>query len=165
MSSVFFGAELAAVFAGRFELRDLDHQVFPLREELVQRRIDHPDGDRRAVHRLEDPVEVVALERQQLVERLAPVGLVVGQDHALDDRNATLAEEHVLGAAQTDAARAKGVGELGLIGQIGVRANAERPDLVGPGEDLGEALVDVGVLGLHRAGDDLEDLAGLRLAT
>ena len=33
------------------------------------------------VHRLEHAVEVVALQRQQLVERLAPVGLVVGQNH------------------------------------------------------------------------------------
>ena len=85
------------------------------------------DGHGRAVHRLEHAVEVVALQRQQLVERRAAIGFVVGQDHPLHDRDAALAEEHVLGAAQADAARAEGVGELGLIRQVRVGADAERP--------------------------------------
>ena len=93
-------------------LRDLDHQLFALRQELVQRRIDGADRDRLAVHRLEHAVEVLALQRQQLVERRAAIGLVVGEDHPLHDRDAPLAEEHVLGAAQADAARAERVGEL-----------------------------------------------------
>ena len=153
--------ELAAALAARFELGDLDHQVFALGQELVQRRIDRPDRHRRAVHRLEHAVEVVALERQQLVERLAAIGFVVGQDHLLDDRDAAFAEEHVLGAAQADAARAERVGELGLIRQVGVGADAERPHLVGPVRICVEALVDVRLLRLHLAGDDLQDLARL----
>ena len=98
----------------------------------MQRRVDGADGDRRAVHRLEHAVEVLALHRQQLGERGATVRLVVRQDHALHDRNAALAEEHVLGAAQADAARAELVGELGLIGLVGVGAHAKPPELVGP---------------------------------
>ena len=98
------------------------------------------------VHRLEDAVEVVALQRQQLVERLAAIGLVVGQDHPLHDRDAALAEEHVLGAAQADAARAERVGELRLIRQIGVRADAQPPELVGPRQQLLEPLIDVRLL-------------------
>ena len=85
-----------------------------------------------AVHRLEHAVEVVALQRQQLVERLPAIGFVVGEDHPLHDRDAALAEEHVLGAAQPDAARAERVGELGLIRQVGVGADAQRAELVGP---------------------------------
>ena len=77
-----------------------------------------------AVHRLEHAVEVLALQRQQLVQRLAAIGFVVGENHPLHDRDAPLAEEHVLGAAQADAAGAERVGELRLIRQIGVGAHA-----------------------------------------
>ena len=153
--------ELVAALVARFHLGDVDHQVFTLGQELVQRRIDRPDRHRAAVHRLEHAVEVVALQRQQLVERLAAVGFVVGQDHLLDDRDAAFAEEHVLGAAQADAARAERVGELGLVRLIGVGADVERPLLVRPRQDLLEAAVDVRRLGLHLAGDDLQDLARL----
>ena len=92
------------------------HQVFALRQELVQRRIDRPDRDRLAVHLLEHAVEVGALQRQQLFQRRPAILLVVGQDHLLDDGNAAFAEEHVLGAAQADAARAEVVGDRRLIG-------------------------------------------------
>ena len=98
----------------------------------MERRIDGADGDRLAVHRLEHAVEVGALQRQQLVQRRAAIRLVVGEDHLLHLLDAALAEEHVLGAAQPDAARAERVGELRLVGQVGVGADAERPLLVGP---------------------------------
>ena len=114
-----------------------------------------------ALHRLEHAVEVGALQRQQLVQRGPAIGLVVGQDHPLHLLDAALAEEHVLGAAQPDAARAERVGELGLVRQIGVGADAERPLLVGPREQLAEALVDVRLLGLHLAREHLQDLARL----
>ena len=130
------------VAAGRLEPRDLHHQLLALRQELVQRRVDGADGDRLAVHRLEDAVEILALQRQQLVERRAAIGLVVGEDHPLHDRDAALAEEHVLGAAQADAAGAEGVRELRLVGQVGVGADAEPAELVGPGEQLIEPLED-----------------------
>ena len=97
----------------------------------MQRRIDGADRDRRALHRLEHAVEVLALHRQQLVERRAAIGLVVGEDHALHDRDAALAEEHVLGAAQADAAGAERVGELRLVRLIGIGAHAEPAELVG----------------------------------
>ena len=154
--------ELALVAVGHFELGDLHHQVFALRQELVQRRIDRADGDRLSLHRLEHAVEVGALHRQQLEHRLLPIGHVVGQDHALHDRQAILAEEHVLGAAQPDAARAERVRQLGLIGKIRVRADAQAADLVGPLQQLAEALVDVRLLRIELAVDDLENLARLR---
>ena len=74
----------------------------------------------------------LALQRQQLVQRGAAIGLVVGEDHPLHDRDAAFAEEHVLGAAQADAARAEVVGQLRLIGQVGVGAHAQTAELVGP---------------------------------
>ena len=138
---------------GRFEPGDLDHQILPLREELVERRIDRADGHRRSPHRLEDAVEVLALQRQQLVERLAAIALVVGEDHPLHDRDASFAEEHVLGTAQPDAPRAERVGDLRLIRQVGVGADAEPAQLVGPRQQALEPLVDVGLLRLQRAVD------------
>ena len=49
--------------------RDLDRQLGEVGQELVQRRVDQPDRDRQAVHRLEDLDEVLALQRQQRLER------------------------------------------------------------------------------------------------
>ena len=97
--------ELLAFLAGRLQPRDVDHEILPLGQELVQRRIDRADGHRFAAHALEDAVEVVTLQRQQLVQGLAPVGFVVGQDHLLDDRNATFAEENVLDRTEISQAR------------------------------------------------------------
>ena len=151
--------QLGGVAARGLELRDLDHQVFALRQELVQRRIDRADGDRLAVHGLEHAVEVAALQRQQLGQRGPAVLLVVGEDHALHLLDAALAEEHVLGAAQPDAAGAERVRQLGLVRLVGVGADAERADLVGPAEQRREAPVDVRLLRLHLAGEHLEDLA------
>ena len=42
-------------------------------QELVQRRVEQADRDRQARHLLEQPLEVLLLERQQLRERGAPV--------------------------------------------------------------------------------------------
>ena len=109
----------------------------------MERRIDGPNGDRATVHALEDAVEIFALQRQQFVERLAAVGFVVGEDHPLHDRDASFAEEHVLGPAQTDAARPELVGELRLIGLIGIGAHAHPAELVGPRQQLLEPLIEV----------------------
>ena len=47
-----------------------------VRQELVQRRVEQPDGDRQVAHDAEQLVEVVALERQQPRQRRAAAGLV-----------------------------------------------------------------------------------------
>ena len=75
------------------------------RQELVQRRVEQADRHRQPGHRLEDPLEVALLDRQQLVERRPPAVLVLGQDHLAHDREALLGHEHVLGAAEADALR------------------------------------------------------------
>ena len=45
--------------------RDPDRQLGEVGQELVQRRVEQPDRHRQPVHRLEDAVEVLALQRQQ----------------------------------------------------------------------------------------------------
>ena len=61
----------------------------------------------------------------------------VGQDHPPHDRQAVLAEEHVLGAAQADALGAElaGVGGVGAVVGVGPHGELALADLVGPAED------------------------------
>ena len=56
-------------------------QLEAVGQELVQRRVEQADRHRQALHRLEHALEVRLLEREQLVERGAAPGLVVGHDH------------------------------------------------------------------------------------
>ena len=73
--------------------------------------------------------------------------LVVGEDHLPHgDDPLVLAEEHVLGAAQADAFGAELAGLDGVGGRVGVGADLQLADLVGPGHQRGE------VAG-HRRGD------------
>ena len=120
---------LALLAAGLGD-RDAHGQLGDVGQELVQRRIEQPDGDRQPVHRLEDADEVLALQRQQLLQlgRLLLVG--VGQDQPLDQL-APLAEEHVLGAAQPDALRAEAAGARGILRVVGVRAHRHAARAVG----------------------------------
>ena len=46
-------------------------QVLRIREELVERRVEQADGHRQPPHLLEQALEVLLLERQQVVERRA----------------------------------------------------------------------------------------------
>ena len=85
----------------------------------MQRGIEQADGHGQAVHRLEDSLEVVTLERQQLTQRRLALGVLLGEDQALDVLLA-LAEEHVLGPAQPDALSAHPPGAGGVLGVVGV---------------------------------------------
>ncbi len=83
-----------------------------------------PDGDRQAVHRLEDLHEVAPLQRlKRRPARPACPSSVVGQDQMLDQL-APLAKEHVLGTGQADA----------LGPEAGTARPAVRP-VVGVGPD------------------------------
>ncbi len=113
----------------------------------MQRRVDQADRDRLALHRLEDAVEVLSLERQQTVQGGAPVQGGLGKDHPLHDRQSVLAKEHVLGPTQPDPPGAECVGRFGLVGQVGIRPDAELTSLVRPGEELRETLIDIGPFG------------------
>ena len=79
---------------------DLHHQVFALRQELVQRRIERADRDREAVHRLEHADEIGALHRQQLLERRAAIFLVVGENHGLHVRHAIFSPKNMCSVRQ-----------------------------------------------------------------
>ena len=125
---------------------DLDRELGVVGQELVQRRVDQPDRDRQPVHRLEDPAEVVALQRQQRRQRGLLTGLVLGDDEVLHEL-APLAEEHVLGPAQADALGAEPAGPRRVLGGVGVGAHPESAYVVGvlhhPVDGLHEVLVDM----------------------
>ena len=117
-----------------------------LREELVQRRVEQPDRHRQAAHRVEQALEVLLLERQQLVERLAAVLLGLGHDHRPHLGLAVGGHEHVLGAAQADPLGAELARLGGVLGRVGVGAHAERAQLVGPAQHGLEVLRYLGLL-------------------
>ena len=144
---------------------------FGLRHELVQRRVQQPNGYRQAVHRFQRGLDVAFDERLQLVDRLVPFLVVVGMDHLPQHEQGLLGArsvEHVLGAEQSDALGAEFAGDFGVLGCVGVGPHAHRPPLVGQLHEFLEAGVLGGVHHLHLAGVNLslgaverEHVAGL----
>ena len=119
----------------------------------MQRRVEQADGHRQAVHRLEEALEVALLQRQQLVEGGAtvPIG---GQDRPDHLRAAVGAEEHVLGPAQADPLGAELARPARVLGSVGVRADVQPAQLVGPGEHGPEVLAHLGIDEQHVVGGD-----------
>jgi hypothetical protein len=153
--------------------RHADRQFGDVGEELVQRRVQQADGDRQAVHRLEQLDEVPLLEREEFLQGFLPLGLRVGQDQAFD-QFAAVAEEHVLGAAQADPLGAEAAGPQRVLGVVGVGPHPQPALAVGEGHDAVHGLDQfVGVLGarvhpalevLHDRGRHDRDLAQVDLA-
>ena len=88
------------------------------------------------------PIEVLALEGQQLGQVLLALLGGLGHDHVLHVRQPFLLHEHVLGAAEADALGAELPGLAGILGRVGVGAHPQTADLVGPAEHGVDVLVD-----------------------
>ena len=131
--------------------------VLGARQELVQRRVEQPDRHRQTVHDPEELDEIPALHRQQLGERGAAAGFVVGEDHFAHRENAVGVEKHVLGAAEPDALGSEGARGLGVARRFRVGAHAEPPRLVGPAHQPRKA---AGHLGLDSRDFSRHHLAG-----
>jgi hypothetical protein len=141
------------------QMRDLQLELGGGGQELVHRRVEQAHGHRQALHGLEDALEVVALDRQQAVERrLALLGRL-GEDHLLHDGQAVGAVEHALGAAQADAHGAEGAGAGGVLRRVGVGHHLQAGDLVGPLQQDGHFLRDLGLHRRHLAGVDVAGAA------
>ena len=143
--------------AAQARLGDPLHELVAIGQELVQRRIQQPDRDRQPRHRLEEPLEVRLLQRQQLVERGPPAGLVLGHDHALHLGQAVRGHEHVLGPAEPDALGAELARPARVLRRVRVGAHAQRAQLVAPAEHGLEARVHAG---RHQRHVVERDLAG-----
>ena len=82
---------------------------------------------------VEQAGEILALHGQQLQQRLAAGLFVARQNHGLHVLDAVFGEEHVLGAAESDAFGAELAGHLGVARDVGIGAHAElAAELVGP---------------------------------
>ncbi len=80
----------------------------------------------------EQLTEILALERQQFLERRAAARLVARHDHLPNCADARGIEEHVLGAAKADAFSAELARGFGVQRSFGVGAHAEPAQAVRP---------------------------------
>src|SRR6516225_1967599 len=102
----------------------------------MQWRIDGANRDRISIHSAEDANEVIALHGQQLLQCVAAVFLVVGENHRAHVRQSIFAEEHVLGAAQANTFRTKGTRLQCIAGNVGARSHPESTEGLGPAHNL-----------------------------
>ncbi|MBB3949694.1 hypothetical protein GGQ76_000962 [Aureimonas jatrophae] len=104
-------------------LRRIRNLLLALRQELVQRRIQKSDHDRKARHDLEQFDEVGSLDRQQTIESGATPFFVAGHDHLAHDSDALAFEEHMLRSAQSDSLGPEGSSGSRFRRGLGVRPN------------------------------------------
>ena len=123
---------------GAKRLRDFGNLGLAMRQEFMQRRVEQTDGDRQPLHDLEQLGEVAALHRQDLGERRAARLLRIGEDHLAHREDAVGIEEHVFGAAQSDALGAELQSGARIRRRVGIGAHAELAHLVGPGHQRAE---------------------------
>src|SRR5690606_11742511 len=88
-------------------------------QELVQWRVEQPDGDRMALHRAEYRLEVTPLHRQQAGKRALTLLLRRRKDHLAHCHQPLAVEEHVLGTAQSDALGAEVAAAMGIRRSVG----------------------------------------------
>ncbi len=104
----------------------------------MQRRIEQPDRHRQALHDLEQLDEIGALHRQQFGQRGTTGLFVLGENHLTHGADPGFLEEHVLGAAQPDALAAELDRGARVVGGVGVDANAELAEGIGPAHQRAE---------------------------
>ena len=111
----------------------LDGQLLDVGEELVERGVEQPDGDRQIVHGLEDVLEIGPLDDPQSLECLLLLCRGGSQDHPAHDGKTVLGQEHVLGPAQADSlgSMAAGVGRVRTVVGVGPNTEVPGPDVVG----------------------------------
>ena len=125
--------------------------------ELVERRIQEPDGDGSAFERFVESLEVALLHGQELGESFLSLLDGVGDDHLAHRHDPVGLEEHMLGAAEADAFRAEFARLTGVLGGVGVGPDLKCAVLIRPRHDPAEIARDGSVDG----GDSLAvDLAG-----
>jgi hypothetical protein len=93
-------------------------------------------------HSLEQSLEVLALQRQQLLKRGPAVLCRRGEDHRLHLRLAVRRHKHVLRPAQADAFRAELTCAASVLGCVRIGSNPEPAQLVSPAQDGVEILVE-----------------------
>src|SRR6185369_15047672 len=103
-----------------------------LGEELVQWRVEEPDGYGQSLHLPEDAEEIPFLHRQDLGKSLQSSFQVFRQDHFAYGSDPVRIEEHMFGTAEADAFGAEFTGDPGIVRGVGIRTDLHRPDAVNP---------------------------------
>jgi hypothetical protein len=119
----------------------------------MQRRIQRADNHRVSVHGFKETRKILALHGQKLLQSLGAAFWIFGQNHGLHVRDAIGREEHVLGAAQSDAFSAERARGFSIAWNIGIGSDAEvSAEFVGPSHELDEdGRVRIRVLGFGLA--------------
>ena len=134
---------------------DLGDVLFLRRQELVQRGIQEADGHRTALELAVHGLEVALLIRQDLGQSFLAGLDRLGDDHLAHGLDTGGLEEHVLRAAQADAFGAELHSLRGVAGVIGVRADAQNAEAVGPLHEAVKVAADGGLDGLDGAAVDV----------
>ena len=148
-------------------LGDFGEVFVGIGQKFMERRIEQANGHGQPGHDAEHVDEIVTLHGQQLLQRRAAGGFVVGEDHLAHGGDAPGLEKHMLGTAQADALGAEIPRCLGVLRGVGVGAHAHASGVVGPAHEglkiVGQFRLDHRRLALHhRAGAAVygDDIAG-----
>ena len=101
----------------------------------------------------ENGFEVLLLHRQKFRQGAPAARFVVGENHLAHRLNAITLKKHMLGAAKTNPFTTKCLGNLGLVGLVGIGAHAQGAHFIGPTHQFGESLIDPGFSYLQRFGN------------
>ena len=125
--------------------------------ELMERRVEEADGDGSALEGFVKRFEVALLHGQKFGKRLFALLDGVGDYHLTHRHDSVGLEEHMFGAAQTDAFRAESARLTGVSRGVGVGPDMERTVLVRPFHDSAEI---TGKFGFDGGQFAREDFAG-----
>ena len=107
--------------------------AFLMRQKFVQRRVKQADRNRQPSHHFKNRCKILALFRQQFVERNTAPLFIVSQYHLAHGSDAACVKEHMLRPAQANALRAEIARGLRIGRRFGVGADLHpaariRPD-------------------------------------
>ena len=140
-------------------LSQLHDILFLGRNKLMQRRIQETDRDRRSLKSLIQLLEVVLLNRKDLLQSFFSLFNRIGDDHLTECFDTVLLKEHMLCSAQTDSLCAELMCSLCVSRSVSVGADLQSAILVCPAHDAAEL---AGDLSFSRGEDAfLEDLAAI----
>ena len=134
----FFFFDQSGVAVGASQRGDFHEEIFFVGEEFMERGIQETDGNGEPGHDFQDAVEIAFLHGKQFGKGGFAAFHGFGHDHFLHGGKTVDFHEHMLGSGETDAVSAEIAGFLSIDGVIGVGADIESADFVGPAEEFFE---------------------------
>ena len=129
----------------------------------MQRWIQKTNRRWQPIERLENADEILALIREQFLERVDTRRFVLGENHLTHRVDPVAFEKHVFGAAKADPLRTESDRVLDLLRRVGVGAHPELSHAIDPSHQPGVLLLNGALFSIERTIDpDLDDLGGRR---